>query len=103
MALVSAGSLTGWCQINGRNALSSEQKFSFDVWYLDHRSLWLDVKILVLTLGQVLARRGISASDHTMMLEFRPPVPIGKVKVNVAEGSEAEEGRRDHGTTRPPD
>jgi len=64
--------LTGWCQVNGRNALSWEQKFSFDAWYIEHRSFWLDVKILVLTLGQVFARRGISASDHATMPEFRP-------------------------------
>lgn len=64
--------LTGWCQVNGRNALSWEQKFALDVWYVDHRSLWLDGKILVLTIWQVIARRGISAADHATMPEFRP-------------------------------
>ena len=70
--------LTGWCQVNGRNALSWEQKFAFDVWCVEHRSLWLDVKILVLTFSQVLARRGVSASDHATMPEFNPPCTDGK-------------------------
>jgi sugar transferase EpsL len=64
--------LTGWCQINGRNALSWEQKFALDIWYVDHRSLWLDLRILVMTIWQVLARRGISASNHATMPEFKP-------------------------------
>jgi lipopolysaccharide/colanic/teichoic acid biosynthesis glycosyltransferase len=64
--------LTGWCQVNGRNALSWEQKFELDVWYVDHRSLWLDLRILVMTIWQVLARRGISASNHATMPEFKP-------------------------------
>jgi lipopolysaccharide/colanic/teichoic acid biosynthesis glycosyltransferase len=64
--------LTGWCQVNGRNALTWEQKFSLDVWYVEHRSFWFDVKILFLTVGQVLARRGISALDHATMPEFKP-------------------------------
>ena len=64
--------LTGWCQVNGRNALSWEQKFALDVWYVDHRTLWLDLKILFMTVGQVLFRKGISASDHATMPEFKP-------------------------------
>jgi lipopolysaccharide/colanic/teichoic acid biosynthesis glycosyltransferase len=64
--------LTGWCQVNGRNALSWEQKFVLDVWYVDHRTLWLDLKILFMTVGQVLFRKGISASDHATMPEFKP-------------------------------
>ena len=64
--------LTGWCQINGRNALTWEQKFALDVWYVEHRSLWLDVKILFLTVGQVFVRHGISAQDHATMPEFKP-------------------------------
>ena len=64
--------LTGWCQVNGRNALSWEQKFALDVWYVDHETLWLDLKILFMTVGQVLFRKGISASDHATMPEFRP-------------------------------
>lgn len=53
--------ITGWAQINGRNALTWEEKFRLDVWYVDHWSLWLDVKILVLTLWKVLRREGINA------------------------------------------
>jgi lipopolysaccharide/colanic/teichoic acid biosynthesis glycosyltransferase len=64
--------LTGWCQINGRNALSWEQKFALDVWYVDHRSFWLDVKILILTVEKVFVRHGISAQDHATMPEFNP-------------------------------
>jgi len=70
--------LTGWCQVNGRNALAWEQKFSLDVWYVEHRGFWFDVKILTMTLGQVLRRRGISASDHATMPEFKPPCSDGK-------------------------
>ena len=62
--------ITGWAQINGRNALSWEDKFTLDVWYVDHRSLWLDLKILWLTLIRVLRREGISADGHATMPEF---------------------------------
>jgi|SRR5664279_653881 len=64
--------LTGWCQVNGRNTLSWERKFALDVWYVDHRNGWLDLKILFLTVGHVLTRRGISALDHATMPEFKP-------------------------------
>jgi lipopolysaccharide/colanic/teichoic acid biosynthesis glycosyltransferase len=64
--------LTGWCQVNGRNALSWEQKFALDIWYVEHRRFWLDLKILFLTIGQVVARRGVSAAEHATMPEFRP-------------------------------
>jgi lipopolysaccharide/colanic/teichoic acid biosynthesis glycosyltransferase len=52
--------ITGWAQVNGRNALTWEQKFKLDVWYVDHCNLWLDIKILVLTLIKVFQREGIS-------------------------------------------
>jgi lipopolysaccharide/colanic/teichoic acid biosynthesis glycosyltransferase len=64
--------LTGWCQINGRNALSWEEKFTLDLWYVDHRGFWLDLRILVLTIGYVFARRGITARNHSTMPEFKP-------------------------------
>ncbi len=67
--------LTGWCQINGRNSLTWEQKFALDVWYVDHRGFWLDVKILLLTFGQVFLRRGISSHKHATMPEFKPANP----------------------------
>ncbi len=63
--------ITGWAQVNGRNALSWEEKFRLDVWYVDNRSFWLDLKILGMTLWQVLFRRGISADGHATMPRFR--------------------------------
>jgi len=67
--------LTGWAQINGRNALTWEDKFKLDIWYVDHLSLALDLKILVLTLVKVLKREGISAIDHDTMPEFTGTCP----------------------------
>jgi len=62
--------ITGWAQVNGRNALSWEEKFKLDVWYVDHQSFWLDMKILGMTALQVLARKGISAEGCATMPEF---------------------------------
>ncbi len=62
--------ITGWAQINGRNAVSWEEKFNLDVWYVDNQSCWLDVKILWRTLRGVLAREGISAAGQATMPEF---------------------------------
>ena len=62
--------ITGWVQVNGRNALSWEEKFKLDVWYVDHQSFWLDMKILGMTAVQVLARKGISAEGCATMPEF---------------------------------
>lgn len=69
--------ITGWTQINGRNALTWEQKFAFDVWYVDHRSLWLDLKILAITLWKAVTREGISQPGHATAEEFTgsPPPP----------------------------
>ena len=67
--------LTGWAQINGRNALSWEDKFKLDVWYVDHRTLGLDLRILFRTVWQVVSRQGISAPGDATMPEFRPPRP----------------------------
>lgn len=63
--------LTGWAQINGRNALSWEDRFRLDVWYVDHRSLRLDILILLRTLGKVILREGISATGEATMKEFQ--------------------------------
>jgi len=63
--------VTGWAQVNGRNALSWPQKFELDVWYVDNRSLWLDVKILWMTVRKVLVREGISADGQATMERFR--------------------------------
>jgi len=62
--------ITGWAQVNGRNALSWDEKFKLDVWYVDHQSFWLDMKILGMTAVQVLARKGISAEGCATMPEF---------------------------------
>ncbi len=62
--------VTGWAQVNGRNALSWEDKFKLDVWYVDNRSIWLDVKIVFLTLKKVLIREGISADGEVTMSKF---------------------------------
>lgn len=62
--------ITGWAQVNGRNAISWEQKFAFDVWYVDHQSFWLDMKILALTVKKVLIKDGISAQGMETMPRF---------------------------------
>jgi lipopolysaccharide/colanic/teichoic acid biosynthesis glycosyltransferase len=62
--------ITGWAQVNGRNALSWEEKFDLDVWYVDHRSVWLDLKILALTCVRVLRPSGIAAEGSATMPEF---------------------------------
>jgi len=62
--------ITGWAQVHGRNALGWEQKFAYDVWYVDHRTFGLDLKILWLTVGRVLMRQGISADGEATMEEF---------------------------------
>ncbi|MEQ8260443.1 MAG: sugar transferase [Alcanivorax sp.] len=63
--------ITGWAQINGRNALSWEEKFELDVWYVDNQSLWLDIKILFKTVLQVLKRDGISHGEEATMPRFK--------------------------------
>jgi len=67
--------ITGWAQVNGRNALSWEDKFRLDVWYVDNRSFWLDLKILWLTAGAVVRRDGISQQGHPTMENFRGTAP----------------------------
>ena len=62
--------ITGWAQVHGRNALTWEEKFTLDVWYVDHWSLVVDAKILWQTVFQVLSRRGIGHADHVTMKEF---------------------------------
>jgi sugar transferase EpsL len=62
--------ITGWAQVNGRNALTWEQKFELDVWYVDHCGLWLDIKILWLTAFRMVQRQGISHSGHATMPYF---------------------------------
>ncbi len=66
--------ITGWAQVNGRNAISWEDKFRLDMWYVDHHSLWLDLKILFLTLKKVFAREGISQEGQATAEKFRGSV-----------------------------
>ena len=63
--------ITGWAQVNGRNAISWEQKFDYDVWYVNNQSLLLDLKILALTVKKVLVREGISAEQHVTIERFK--------------------------------
>ena len=62
--------VTGWAQINGRNALSWDEKFTLDLWYVDNRTLWLDIKIIWMTIQKVLKRDGISAAGEATMPRF---------------------------------
>ena len=62
--------ITGWAQVNGRNAISWDEKFDLDVWYVDNQSIWLDIKILFLTIKKVIMRDGVSAKDVATMSPF---------------------------------
>ena len=68
--------ITGWAQINGRNAISWADKFALDVWYVDHRSLWLDLRILWLTVRKVVVRDDISAAGEATMPAFTGSKPV---------------------------
>lgn len=63
--------ITGWAQVNGRNAISWEDKFKYDIWYVDHHSFWLDLKILWLTMKKVVHSEGISQKGNVTMEKFR--------------------------------
>ena len=63
--------ITGWAQVNGRNAISWDEKFELDAWYVDNQSIWLDIKILWLTVKKVIMRDGISAQGNVTMPIFR--------------------------------
>ncbi len=67
--------LTGWAQVNGRNAVSWDERFRLDVWYVDHRSFWLDLGIIAQTLLKVVRREGINASGEVTMTEFMGSEP----------------------------
>jgi lipopolysaccharide/colanic/teichoic acid biosynthesis glycosyltransferase len=62
--------VTGWAQVNGRNTLSWQEKFDLDIWYVDHQSIFLDMKILLLTIKKVMQREGISAAGEATMPKF---------------------------------
>ncbi len=63
--------ITGWVQVNGRNALSWEEKFDLDLWYVDHQSVWLDLRIMLLTVAHLIRPRGISQEGQATMESFR--------------------------------
>ena len=63
--------ITGWAQVNGRNAISWDEKFDLDIWYIDNQSIWLDIKILWMTVRKVIVRDGISQSNHVTMDKFK--------------------------------
>jgi sugar transferase EpsL len=67
--------ITGWAQVNGRNAISWSEKFNFDVWYVEHQSFWLDVKIFWLTVKKVFKREGINQSGQVTMERFEGNTP----------------------------
>lgn len=62
--------ITGWAQVNGRNALTWEEKFKLDVWYVDNQSVWLDIKIIFMTIWKILKREGINQQGQATMEEF---------------------------------
>jgi len=62
--------VSGWAQVNGRNAISWDEKFQFDIWYVDHQSFWLDLKILFLTFKKVLLKDGVSPDNEEFMPRF---------------------------------
>lgn len=70
--------ITGWAQVNGRNAISWEQKFGYDVWYVDHHSLALDLRILFMTVWKVFARKDIAAAGEATMPEFEGGARSGR-------------------------
>jgi lipopolysaccharide/colanic/teichoic acid biosynthesis glycosyltransferase len=71
--------ITGWAQVNGRNALSWEDKFKLDLWYVTHQSMWLDIQILWLTVRKVLSQEGISAAGEATMQQFTGSPPGEKL------------------------
>ena len=73
-----APGITGWAQVNGRNAISWEDRLALDVWYVDHRSMVLDLKILWRTIGRVFRRQGISAANEVTMPRFTGSARLGK-------------------------
>lgn len=62
--------ITGWAQVNGRNAIGWDEKFALDIWYVDHHSLWLDIRILAATVMRVIRREGVNSAEAATMPEF---------------------------------
>jgi sugar transferase EpsL len=73
--------ITGWAQVNGRNAISWEEKFKLDVWYVDNVSFWLDLRIIAMTIWKILKREGITQPGHATAAEFNPQITqISQIK-----------------------
>lgn len=87
--------ITGWAQVNGRNALTWEDKFALDVWYVDHRSVWLDLKILWLTLIKVVRREGILTGEGTLTAHFAGTPKGQKQGATFSHPLAAEKDRKD--------
>lgn len=81
--------ITGWAQVHGRNATSWEERLALDVWYVDHRSAWLDLTILARTVWLVLRREGVSAAGHATMPEFRGADSAGAAPEGAEPGGRA--------------
>ena len=79
--------VTGWAQVNGRNELGWEKRFVLDVWYVDHRSFWLDLKILWLTVVKVAQRQGVSQANHATMEPFQGSLAPGMFDEEFQEGT----------------
>jgi sugar transferase EpsL len=75
--------MTGWAQVNGRNAISWEEKFRLDAWYVNHQSLWLDVQILAMTVQHVFLRKGINHNATESMPFFTGPVDVDVYKSKI--------------------
>jgi sugar transferase EpsL len=69
--------LTGWSQVNGRNAISWGEKFKLDVWYVDNWSIWLDIKIILITAWMIIRREGINQPGQPTMEEFKSAAEMG--------------------------
>jgi sugar transferase EpsL len=81
--------ITGWAQVNGRNSISWDEKFALDIWYVDNKSLFLDFKILLLTVWKIFRREGISAQNEATMNEFLGPAVSASGVAQVEGTSEA--------------
>jgi FlaA1/EpsC-like NDP-sugar epimerase/dTDP-4-amino-4,6-dideoxygalactose transaminase/lipopolysaccharide/colanic/teichoic acid biosynthesis glycosyltransferase len=79
--------LTGWAQVNGRNDVGWEERFVLDVWYVDHRSLWLDIRVVTRTAMALIRRNGISAHGQATMAELRPPAEMTAPSATTPVGS----------------
>lgn len=70
--------ITGWAQVNGRNAIDWAERFALDTWYIEHATLWLDLRILLMTIGTAFRQHGIAAASHATMPEFTGTTPVGR-------------------------